>query len=532
MLRRGGIEVEAEPSRTPARVAAAALLLGASVLASRGLGYVREAVLAHQVGAGAAMDAYRAAFQLPDLLNYLLAGSAFSIAFIPVYERARRERGELGAERLFSTVLGTTAAGALALTAVMWCLAGPLTALLFPEFAPDKQALTAHLTRIVLPAQAFFVTGGVLKAVLMAHGRFGAQALAPVVYNLGIISGGLALGGALGIEGFAWGALFGAALGSFAIPLADALRRLRVRVRIAPADPDFLRYVAAAAPLVLGLSLLTVDEWYERIFGGRLADGTVARLGYARQLMLVPVAVVGQAVATAAMPVFARLHSEGRRDELARLVLRALQTSAGLGVLCASGVFVLARPLVELLYRRGAFTFEDADAVARLLQILCLAVPAWVTQQIAARSFYARNDMWRPTGLSISLALGAIPLYLELGGRFGANGIAAAGVLAISANALATVLLGRRLHGAPALRPLGASFARAAAIGLGAGAAAHLALRGQAGLLGAILDLALGGAAFGVVALTGVALAGDEALRAALRRLAAPALALLRRLRR
>jgi putative peptidoglycan lipid II flippase len=524
--------LEAEPVRTPARVGAAALLLAASVLASRALGYLREAVLARQIGAGAEMDAYRAAFQLPDLLNYLLAGSAFSIAFIPVYERARRERGQSGAEDLFATVLGTTAAVVVALTALLWWLAEPLTALLFGAFTPEKQALTAHLTRIVLPAQVFFVTGGVLKAALMAHGHFGAQAAAPIVYNLGIIAGGLALGGALGIEGFAWGALVGGALGSFAIPLADALRRLRVRVRFAPADPAFLRYVAAAAPLVLGLSLLTVDEWYERIFGGRLVDGTVARLGYARQLMLVPVAVVGQAVATAAMPVFARLYSEGRRDELGRLVLRALQTSLGLGALCAAGVFALARPAVELLYRRGAFSVEDADAVARLLQILCLAVPAWVTQQIAARSFYARNDMWRPTGLSLSLALGAIPLYLALGERAGANGIAMAGVIAISANALATVLLGRRLHGAPALRPLLASFARAAAVAIAAGAAAHLALRGEPGLPGALLDLALGGVAFGLVASAGVALLGDEPLRASLRRVAAPVFARLRRLRR
>jgi putative peptidoglycan lipid II flippase len=523
--------LQPELGRTPARVGAAALLLAASVLLSRALGYVREAVLARQVGAGAEMDAYRAAFQIPDLLNYLLAGSAFSIAFLPVYERARRERGEAGAERLLATVLGTSAAAVLAATAVLWWLAAPLTALLFGEFTPEKQALTVHLTRIVLPAQVFFVTGGVLKAVLMARGRFGAQAAAPVAYNLGIIAFGLALSGSLGVEGFAWGALAGAAVGSFAIPLADALRRLRVRVRVAPVDPDFLRYVAAAAPLVLGLSLLTVDEWYERIFGGRLADGTVARLGYARQLMLVPVAVVGQAVATAAMPVFARLHSEGRRDELAALVLRALQTSLGLGVVCAAGVFALARPGVELLYRRGAFSADDADAVARLLQILCLAVPAWVTQQIAARSFYARNDMWRPTALSVSLALAAIPLYLALGERTGAGGIAAAGALAISANALATLLLARRLHGAPALRPLFASFARAAAIALAAGAAGHLALRGERGLAGALVDLALGGAAFGVVALAGVALVGDEALRASLRRATAPGRALLRRIR-
>jgi putative peptidoglycan lipid II flippase len=523
--------LEAEPVRTPARVGAAALLLAASVLVSRALAYVREAVLAYQVGAGPEVDAYRAAFQLPDLLNYLLAGSAFSIAFLPLYARTRDEGGEAAAERLAATVLGTTAVLAVVVTLVLWVFAAPITAFQFSGFDPARQALTTHLTRIVLPAQVFFVTGGILKAVLMAHGRFGAQAAAPIVYNLGIIAGGLALGPGRGVEGFAWGALIGACVASLAIPLVQARRHLRLRARFAPLDPQFLRYVTVAAPLIFGLSLFTLDEWYQRWFGAQLAEGSVARIGYARQLMLVPVAVVGQAIATAALPAFSGLASQRRHDDLAALVLRTLQSSVGLALLSGAAVLVLARPLVELVYRRGAFSSADADAVAGLLQILCLATPAWVTQQVAVRAFYARGDTWRPMLLGTVFALASIPLYLGLSRRMGAEGLAVAAAISISANALATLLLARRLHGAPALGALAGSLARAAAVAGAAGGAAHFALRGSDGSVAAFVDLCLGGGAFMAVALLGIALIGDAPQRELLRRARALPGGIARRLR-
>src|SRR5690606_515548 len=115
-----------------------------------------------------------------------------------------------------------------------------------------KQALTTRLTRIVVPAQIFFVVGGVVQATLLARGRFAAAALAPLVYNLGIVVGGVLLAPAIGVEGFAWGALAGAVLGPFGIPLLDARRHQRVRARVAPLDRDFLRYLRVAAPLMLG----------------------------------------------------------------------------------------------------------------------------------------------------------------------------------------------------------------------------------------------------------------------------------------
>ncbi len=500
------------------RIGAAAALLAASVLLSRVIGYVREMVLAHQVGISPEMDAYRAAFQLPDILNHLLAGGALSIAFIPLYTRARERRGPEAAERLFATVLGTLGVAVIAATAVLYWYAEPLVGVQFAGFDAGTQELTVRLTRIVLPAQIFFVTGGILRAVLMAEGRFGAQAAAPLVYNAGVIAGGLLLG--RGPEGFAWGALAGAILGPFAIALVDLLRTSRIRIRIAPADREFLKYLLVALPLMIGVSLLTVDEWYERWFGDDVGQGVIASLGYARQLMLAPVAVVGQAIAAAALPTLSLLFSEGRQEELNRTVLRTLQASLALAVLLGAGLFAVAHPAVALLFERGAFRAEDTLVVSGLLRILCFAVPAWVIQQIAARAFYSRADTWRPMLLGTAAALLAIPLYLSLGRQAGAAGLAAAGVLAMSANALATLGLARRLHGAPSLAVLGRTGLGAAVAALPAAWAAGWVQRGAPGSIGAATDLALGGAVFVAVAFPLAWLAGDEALRGALRRLA------------
>lgn len=508
------------------RVGAAAVLLASSVLLSRVLGYLREALLAYRAGASAATDAYYAAFQIPDLLNHLLAGGALSIAFLPLYTRHLvAADGEGAAENLLATVLGTLTALAIAATALLWWFAEPLIALQFPRFDPETRELTVRLTRIVLPAQVLFIAGGIINATLLARSRFAASAAAPILYNAGIIAGGLFLAPYLriGVEGFAWGALAGAIVGPFLAPLIDARGRVRLSARFAPFDRAFLGYLAIAAPLTLGQSLLTVDEWYQRWFGALIGEGAVAYLGYGRRLMLVPVAVVGQAIAAAALPTLSRLWAQGRRDELDRVVLRTLQAGVALAVLTGAAFFAFARDIVVVVYQRGAFTAEDTGHVAGIIALLAFAVPAWISQQIAVRAFYARADTWRPMLLGTAIALATIPLYLDLGRRFGVLGLAAAGVIGMSVNAFATLLLARWLHGAPRLASLWSTVARTGLIAVPAVLAARwcalhaVAATTQEGLF----NLLTGGIAFSAVAALGTALIGDQALREVMRRVLA-----------
>ena len=442
----------------PRRLLSVAVLLAASGALSRVLGLGREAVISRLLGKGAEVDAYQAAFLLPDMLFYFLAGGAIGVAFIPLYTRARTQRGAAEADRLLAVVLGTMSAVAAAVTLALWLSAEQLIPRLFSEFSAETQALAVRLTRIVLPAQLCFIAGGVIRGALMAHGRFVAQAIAPLLYNLGIIAGGLLLGPALGAEGFAWGALAGAVAGPLLASWIEAARlpELRLGLRFAPLDPDFRRYLWLALPVMLGLSLLTVDEWYDRYFGQFAGEGAVAALNYARRLLQLPVGVIGQALATAALPFLARLWSEGRREELDARLLETLRAGLALSVLAAAAYLVLAEPIVALLYEGGRFTAADTAEVAVLLRCFAFAVPAWILQQIAVRAFYAREDMWRPMLLGTAIALAALPGYAWAVRHHGATGLAAAGAVAMSVNALATLGLARLLHGAPDLSALAA----------------------------------------------------------------------------
>jgi putative peptidoglycan lipid II flippase len=517
-------EARAASASAGRRVAGAAVLLAASILLSRVLGFGREAVIAALVGRGRTTDAYNAAFQIPDILFYLLAGGALSVAVIPLYQEAKQE-SQARAERFLATVLGTMTALTLLATVGLWLGAGALVALQFPHFEPEAQRLTTSLTRVVLPAQIFFLAGGIVRGALMAEDRFGSQAAAPLVYNLGIIAGGLAFGGSFGVAGFAWGALAGAVLGSLGTALFEARGRIRVGFRVAPFDPDFRRYAVSALPLMLGVTLITVDEWYARWFAGALAAGAIATLTFARRLMQLPVGLVGQASATAALPAFARLVAEGRHEELDRLVQRTLQGPLALAILLAAGTAALADPLVRAVYVRGAFAPGDAKPVADALQLLCLGVPGWVLQTLAVRPFYARADTWRPMLLGSLFVVAAFPLYAFLGRAHGTNGIALAGALAISANAIATVIVGRALHGAPRLWSLLGTLLRTLVCTLPSAALAWLVAdiamvrSGLVGFLGALYELAVGGAVYAALALPLALVLGDAPTRATLRSL-------------
>jgi len=161
---------------------------------------------------------------------------------------------------------------------------------------------------------------------------------------------------------------------------------------------------------------------------------------------------------------------------------------------------------------------QVTEIVAALLRILSFAVPGWILQQIVVRAFFARGDTWRPMLLATGIALLAIPLYLTLGPRFGAEGLAAAGAIAMTCNALLPLFYARRLHGAPDLAALAGTAGRALVIAAAAAFAAALSVETWMDGAASLLQLAVGGAAFAVTALLGARLIGDPPIREAIAR--------------
>ena len=191
----------------------AALIVSSGILISRVLGQVRDIIFAGLLGADGTTDQYVAAFALPDFLNYLLAGGFLAITFIPIFSRYLADDDEEAGWVALAAILRPIAIGITALVVAGWISAPFVVDKLFPDFTPDQASATIRFTRIVLPAQVFFVLGGLFTAVQYAKGVFTIPTLAPIIYNVGIIAGGLLYAGVTGEadpEGFVWGALGGA----------------------------------------------------------------------------------------------------------------------------------------------------------------------------------------------------------------------------------------------------------------------------------------------------------------------------------
>jgi putative peptidoglycan lipid II flippase len=415
----------------PLGMGAAAAVVSGSVLLSRLLGLGREALLAGLLGLSVEGDLYRFAFLIPDFLNYLLAGGYLTITLIPILTRHLERSDREAASQAFTSVFRFVAWAIVALTAVVWLAAEPLVDLVFPEV--DDPGRLAALTRLVLPAQVFFVVGAILMAVQYAHRHFVFPALAPLVYNLGIIGGGAigAVAGDPSPESFLVGALVGSALGNFGLQWIGARRTGVWFIPVSRGHSAVGEYLALAVPLMIGQSIAVLDEQFVRLFG-QLREEAASALSFARQLNMVPIGVIAQAAGVAAFPFLARLAERDEPSELVTTTSRAMRNTFFFASAATAAVIVLARPLVRLIYQYGRFDADDAELVASLLVIFAFSIPAWGVHQILARHFYAKRRMWIPVVIGTIFTVIAVPVWLGLYSVMGVEGFALASTLVMT----------------------------------------------------------------------------------------------------
>ncbi len=430
------------------RIAQSAGIVMASVLLSRVLGLFREWAVAREIGAGAVTDAYYAAFTLPDFLNYLVAAGALSLTFIPVFTKYVAENREDEGWRVFSTVATVMSLVVAALILAAEFLAPQLVEVITPGFAPAEKARVIFLTRLMLPAQYCFYMGSMLAAVQYAKGQFVVPSLAPVIYNLAIILGGVLLAPKIGITGFSVGVLVGAAAGNFLLQIYGGAR---AGARFAPnfevSHPGFRLFIRLSIPIMLALSLVFTDDWITRWFGSYLEPASITWLSYAKTLMRVPLGMVGQAVGVAAFPFLAQLYSERKFEELNRTLDATTKGVILLLVPISALTIVEGRPLVHLVFTHTKLRGADFDATASALAYFSLGMVAWGVQGILARGFYAARDTLTPAVSGTILTFLNLPVYWLLVRRLEYRGLALASSLGILIYTVALFfLLARRLE--------------------------------------------------------------------------------------
>jgi putative peptidoglycan lipid II flippase len=423
-------------------------------LVSRVLGLLREVVIAHQFGTSAQMDAYLAAFRLPDFLFYVVAGGALGSAFIPVFAGYLTRSDLPGAWRLASAVINwvlllLTGLGGLAALLAPW-----IVSIFFADFSPVQQTLTAQLMRWMLIATVIFGVSGVLMGILNAHQHFFLPALAPVIYNASIILGAWLLGPAWGVAGLTLGVVLGAA-GHFLIQIPGLVRvGMRYQPVLARHDASLHEVARLMGPRVLGLAAVQLNFVVNVVLAARLNPGSLTALNYGWIIMLLPQGIMAQSVATALFPTLAALAAREEWPEFRRIFGLTLRHMLFLTLPAAVGLIILGQPLVRLLLERGAFGPESTTATAWALAFFALGLVGHAVVEITTRAFYALKNTKTPVSIGVAamvvnVILSWLLIYLFAGlGWPPHGGLALANSIAVTLEMGVLLLLLRpRLNG-------------------------------------------------------------------------------------
>ncbi len=416
---------------------------------SRITGLAREMVIGARFGTSAELDAYLAAFRVPDLLFQLMAGGALGSAFIPVFTGLLARRDLPAAWRLFSAIINL----ALLLMTIL-ALAAAFTApflvrtLLAPGFTPAHQALTVSLMRWMLVSTVVFGLSGIMMAALNSFQHFLLPALAPVLYNLSIIAGAWFLAPTVGVYGLVVGVVTGAFLHLDSQVIGLWWYRARYHPILGLHDEHVREVGRLMGPRVLGLAAVQINFWVNTLLASGLSAGSLSALNYAWLLMLLPEGIVAQAVATAAFPTFAALEARGELAGLRKIVGQTLRGVLFLAIPAAAGLYAWRVPLIRLLLERGEFTAISTQLTATALAYYAFGLIGHSVVEIVARAFYALHNTRTPVIVTLAGVALNVALSVALLPWLNHAGLALANTLATLAEMAALLwLLGRRLDG-------------------------------------------------------------------------------------
>ncbi len=405
----------APDTRTEKLNTKAAGIIGLAVMCSRLLGLAREQIFAALYGGGAAMDAFTAAFRIPNLLRDLFAEGALSTAFVTTFSKTIARGGDAAAWRLANKVATLTAVALGIICAAGMVFSSQLVAALAPGFDPEKAALTAQLTRIMFPFILLVSLAALVMGMLNSKNVFGIPAMASSFFNLGSIVGGVTLGywidphfGRSALIGLAFATVLGGAL-QLAVQL-PSLARLGYRFR-----PDFRwrdtgvkAILLLMGPSVIAASTTQFNVLVNSMFASTLGDGPIFWLSIAFRLMQLPLGLFGVALGTVTLPLLSRLVVAGHMNAFRAELAQAMRLALLLTIPSTVGLIMLAEPIISVLYQHGKFNSFQAAQAAGALRFYAIGLAGYAALKVLVNAFYALDK--RKTPMLVSFLAVALNL--------------------------------------------------------------------------------------------------------------------------
>lgn len=397
-------------------ITAAALLIGASSLVSRLLGVVRERLLVGEFGVGDTLDAYYAAFQIPNFLFNLLILGTLSAAFVPVFtDYLEEKRNE--AWRIAASVLNITIVVMGGLSVVLYILTPLLMNVVAPGFVGEKLRLASELTRLMLLSPFLFSISAVFGGILTSFRRFLVLSLAPLVYNVSIIMGIVVLAPRYGIRGVALGVVFGAALHALIqIPVAASLG-FRFQPLFDFANRGVRQIGRLFVPRIFGIDITQISLLVGTIIGSTLAVGSVALFNLATNIETVALGVFGIPFAVAVFPALSRAAAKKSRADFIRAFSSTARQILFFLLPISAMTIVLRAHIVRLVIGTRQISWDDTRLAAAALALFAITLAFQGLTPLLSRTFYALKNTWIPvvvSGVSVIANVGAAFGFLGL----------------------------------------------------------------------------------------------------------------------
>jgi putative peptidoglycan lipid II flippase len=413
-------------------IARASAIMIATLVASRILGWLRLSVIGAKFGETPELDAFIAAFRIPDAIFGLVVAGALASAFIPVFTGYLAREREDEAWRVASSVLNAVLLLLVGISAILWLAAPLLVPILVQGFRdkPGQLELTIDLTRLMLLSPIFMGLSSLTTGILNSYRQFLSSAVAPLVYNAVIILFTYFASPFLGIHAVAFGVVVGA-LFMWLIQIPElTFRRTRYSFSLDLAHQGVRDVLRLAGPRTLALGAVQIVFFVDTFLASGMAEGSLTALSFAFQLLLLPLGVFSIAISAAVFPTLSHYASLGQVSRMRDAVQQAIRWILFLTLPTAILMIVLRRPIVNLLFEYGNFGADAREATQAAFLFYSLGLAGHALVQILARAYFASRDTTTPLALTL-ISIGTnIVLAVLLSPPLGLNGLALANSIA------------------------------------------------------------------------------------------------------